>query len=198
MLGNILGKFINWCKNNATKLVGFAILAVGLIIGLIVVNGVISSQNNAQDINEVRRIIDVRTFEQFNISHVDKAINIDYTSGGFNNYLKQLDPEMSYIIYGENKEQSTDAYNVFKKEGFKYLTNGVNMNETSKLTGLPIVDGSIQTQISTPTPTPTISPTSTPVSGTPVQGSNPTPTATFTPIIVPTNMPPTASPTPTQ
>ena len=73
-------------------------------------------------------IVDVRTPEEFADGHIENAINIDVSSGAFQNEIDQLDKNKPYLIYCRSGNRSRRALNVMTELGFReiyHLTVGI-------------------------------------------------------------------------
>lgn len=167
-------KFFAWSRKNFSKIVGIIILILALFIGFFVYQNISSTYTGTEiSVTQETYVIDVRTFNDFNVQHLERAMNMDYSSGGFLNYLDQLDKNKPYVVYGYDDTQSGEAVKVFEKQKFKHVTDGGSMETASKKTGLNIIRYS--NNVPTGSATPAISAT---------------PTASFTPIMVsPTSTP---------
>lgn len=69
-------------------------------------------------------VIDVRTPEEFASGHVADAVNIDVSSGDFEEKVGELDPEAEYVVYCRSGNRSTQAMEKMADLGFDDLTNG--------------------------------------------------------------------------
>lgn len=66
-------------------------------------------------------IIDVRTPEEFNKGHLEKAVNYNFYERDFEDKLKQIDTNKKVIIYCEVGGRSAVALKKMKEMGFKYV-----------------------------------------------------------------------------
>ena len=76
-------------------------------------------QEHNQDTNFV--ILDVRTPDEFNSSHIKNAILIDYKSANFQNEISKLDKSKKYLVYCRGGVRSLGAIKILKDQNFKYL-----------------------------------------------------------------------------
>ena len=81
-------------------------------------------QDNLDNPNFV--IVDVRTPEEYDEGHVEKAINIDFRSENFRNEIDKLKKDKTYLIYCRSGRRSADALNIMKELDFTriYHMNG--------------------------------------------------------------------------
>ncbi|AMA49460.1 MULTISPECIES: thioredoxin [Flavobacterium] len=68
-------------------------------------------------------ILDVRTPQEYNSQHLDKAINIDYNAADFENKLSQLDKNKPVYLYCLSGGRSTKAMAKMSTMGFKEIHN---------------------------------------------------------------------------
>ncbi len=94
-----------------------AVLAVSLVAGL-------SACAPAKlDVSDVAAIIDLRSPEDFAISHITGATNIDYNSGGFFADASVLKKTEKYYVYGLTTEQATEGTQSIIALGITNVTN---------------------------------------------------------------------------
>ncbi len=64
-------------------------------------------------------VIDVRTPAEFNLGHIERAININVASKDFAKKINQLTPkEKTYLVYCRTKNRSNVAVKYMLKNGF--------------------------------------------------------------------------------
>lgn len=86
----------------------------------------ISSVNQTDQVNfEKKRnvLIDVRTPEEYNESHIPGAINISVLSEDFDSEIEKLDKNKNYYLYCKSGKRSTKAFEKMEESGFKHLSN---------------------------------------------------------------------------
>jgi len=66
-------------------------------------------------------ILDVRLPDEYNLSTIDKAVNIYYNPENFSEKINSLDKSKQYLVYCRSGARSTQAIEVMQKEGFKRL-----------------------------------------------------------------------------
>ncbi len=75
-------------------------------------------------------VIDVRTPAEFELGHIEGAINIDYLSYDFWDRMEQLDPNRTYFIYCRTARRSVRTCTLMRNGGFKrvyHLDGGWNL-----------------------------------------------------------------------
>ncbi|HMA62199.1 MAG TPA: rhodanese-like domain-containing protein [bacterium] len=68
-------------------------------------------------------ILDVRTSTEYENGHIEKAINLNYSSSDFKEYLKELDKNRIYLIYCQYGGRSKRALEIMKSLGFQKAYN---------------------------------------------------------------------------
>ncbi len=81
------------------------------------------------------QIVDVRTPEEFNKSHLANAINLDFYDKSFTDELAKLDKNKVYLLYCRTGRRSGIALNMMGKMGFNHaynMTGGVKQWQAEK------------------------------------------------------------------
>jgi rhodanese-related sulfurtransferase len=68
-------------------------------------------------------LIDVRTAKEFEVDHLDGAINIDYLSEGFWDRMEQLDRQKTYFVYCRSERRSIRSCRLMQNGGFRKVFN---------------------------------------------------------------------------
>lgn len=68
-------------------------------------------------------LIDVRTKEEYDESHIENAINIDIYSPSFEGKITELDKTKSYLVYCTSGSRSMHAVMFMRKNGFENVEN---------------------------------------------------------------------------
>lgn len=63
-------------------------------------------------------LIDIRTSQEYDASHIEGARNIDYYAPNFQAQLDQLDRDQSYAIYCRSGSRSSSALRLMEEMGF--------------------------------------------------------------------------------
>lgn len=85
-------------------------------------------------------IIDVRRAFEFQVRHIEGAVNISYELTDFAREVDKLDREGHYITYCNYGGRGGQAASLMRRLGFKNI-EGHGIEEVAKLTGKPIVNG---------------------------------------------------------
>lgn len=91
-------------------------------------------------------ILDVRTQDEFNTGHIDRAMLIDYRSQDFSQQIKRLDPNKKYLIYCRSGVRSSEAIDSLKLLGFNHLLElegGLNAWKQNKLPVVGVPDDKV-------------------------------------------------------
>ncbi|HSI90774.1 MAG TPA: rhodanese-like domain-containing protein [Adhaeribacter sp.] len=79
--------------------------------------------DNLLDQNKNVVVLDVRSREEFNRGHLENAINLDVESPDFEEKLKGLEPDRTYLIYCAAGSRSAVAADMMLKHGFTHIFN---------------------------------------------------------------------------
>ena len=75
------------------------------------------------DVSNVTAIVDLRSPERFEESHISGAINIFYASGSFYSDAANLSRTGKYYLYGEDESEAYEGTQRFISLGMKDVTN---------------------------------------------------------------------------
>lgn len=136
------------------------ILSVLLVIGIVLVGGCGSNQENTTQAVQVIEnktieeasvlvqenqnsldfvIIDVRTAEEFGGGYIENAVNIDYYSATFRDDLDELDKDKIYLLYCVWGGRSGAALAIMEELGFLEAYNLSGGILAWQDAGLPVV-----------------------------------------------------------
>ena len=68
-------------------------------------------------------ILDVRTPDEYDETHIENSQNIDYNSKTFKLEIEKLDKNKKYLIYCHSGRRSSNAMKIMEKSGFTDLKN---------------------------------------------------------------------------
>jgi rhodanese-related sulfurtransferase len=85
-------------------------------------------------------IIDVRTPGEFAQGHIENAINIDFYSEAFGNYIEVLNRNHSYLIYCRSGSRSINTLSTMKSLDFTEVYNISGGITAWQAAGLPVVE----------------------------------------------------------
>lgn len=130
--------------NGAMTPIGTKLIALALgLTALVGVSGCAAETNEVAMGPDVT-VIDVRTPEEFELGHLEGAVNINVASGVFEAEIAELDPAGKYIVYCRTGNRSAQAVKIMKDAGFANLTDAGSVEEAADYTGLPVVVGAAQ------------------------------------------------------
>ena len=66
-------------------------------------------------------LVDVRTTEEYELGHIQDALNFDYYSESFQNDILTLDKSSSIVLYCRTQNRSTKTANYLKENGYKEI-----------------------------------------------------------------------------
>ena len=83
----------------------------------------VDSQTYKEKINATTNplIIDVRTPAEFNMGHIEGAVNVNYFSWRFRSKVKALGPKERVFVYCASAKRSTLAAQIMAKLGFNHI-----------------------------------------------------------------------------
>ena len=84
-------------------------------------------------------ILDVRSIEEYNESHIDGAENIDINSRMFRLDLDKMDKNKKYLVYCRSGHRSSNAVKIMLKLGFIDIHNLSGGIRKWKGEGFPLV-----------------------------------------------------------
>ena len=67
-------------------------------------------------------LIDVRTQDEFDLGHIDGAINLDFYSETFQNDVLSLPKNETIVLYCRTNNRSSKTANILKENGFKEIS----------------------------------------------------------------------------
>ena len=87
-------------------------------------------------------LIDVRTQDEFDLGHIDSAINLDFYSDTFQNEILSLPKNEKIVLYCRTNNRSSKTATILKENGFKdilvirggiteWVKNGNGINYTT-------------------------------------------------------------------
>lgn len=76
-------------------------------------------------------VIDVRTPDEFNSSHVEGSINIDFLNPNFMKEIAKLDKNQNYKVYCRSGNRSGQAEKMMKTLGFLKVENIGSVQQAS-------------------------------------------------------------------
>lgn len=88
-----------------------------------------------------RRIIDVRTPEEFADGHVESAVNLNVEDGTLEAALAGLDPSADYVVYCRSGRRSAIAAQLMADRGFTKVTDLGSLEDAAAALGAPVVSG---------------------------------------------------------
>jgi len=84
-------------------------------------------------------IIDVRTADDFAQEHIECAVNIDFYSASFNQDIKALDRDCSYLVYCHSGGRSSQTLSLMAGLHFREVYNLTSGIRAWQDAGLPLV-----------------------------------------------------------
>jgi rhodanese-related sulfurtransferase len=82
-------------------------------------------------------VVDVRTTDEFNTSHVKGAMNVDIMDSTFKDQILKLDKSKTYKVYCKSGKRAARALQMMKDLGFKDIENLGGLKEAVKKLNKP-------------------------------------------------------------
>ena len=87
-------------------------------------------------------LIDVRTQDEYDLGHIDSAINLDFYSDSFKNKILSLPKNEKIVLYCRTNNRSSKTATILKENGYKdilvikggiteWVKNGNDINYTT-------------------------------------------------------------------
>ena len=103
---------------------------------------IISESDFVEILDSDYTLIDVRTQDEFDLGHIDSAINLDFYSETFQNDILSLPKNETIVLYCRTNNRSSKTANILKENGFKeiavleggiteWVKNGNDINYTT-------------------------------------------------------------------
>jgi len=86
-----------------------------------------------------RKIIDVRTAEEFAEAHVESAVNLNVEDGTLETALAGMDPSASYVVYCRSGRRSAIAAQLMADRGFGDITDLGTLENAAAVLGAAVV-----------------------------------------------------------
>ena len=84
-------------------------------------------------------ILDVRTPEEYDETHIENSLNINYNSKNFKLEIEKLDKNKKYLVYCHSGRRSSNAIKTMEKSGFEDLKNISGGISKWKKNNLPLI-----------------------------------------------------------
>ncbi len=86
------------------------------------------------------QVIDVRTPAEFASGHLDGAVNLDWTGGGLEQHMAELDKDAPTLVYCASGRRSAAAAKALQQAGFRNVSDLAGGIGAWQGAGLPVVD----------------------------------------------------------
>jgi len=98
-------------------------VSVAALLALVLLTSLSACAPAKLSMDNVIEIIDTRTTEEYNKSHIVGAINIEMASGGFSAEAVEVENKGTIYVYGETVEEAAEAVQNMRELGFKSVLN---------------------------------------------------------------------------
>jgi rhodanese-related sulfurtransferase len=97
--------------------------SVAALLALVLLTSLSACAPAKLSMDNVTEIIDTRTAEEYNKSHIVGAINIEMATGGFIAEAVEVENKGTIYVYGETVEEAAEAVKNMRELGFKSVLN---------------------------------------------------------------------------
>ena len=98
-------------------------VSVAALLALVLLTSLSACAPAKLSMDNVTEIIDTRTAEEYNKSHIVGAINIEMATGGFIAEAVEVENKGTIYVYGETVEEAAEAVTNMRELGFKSVLN---------------------------------------------------------------------------
>ena len=98
-------------------------VSVAALLALVLLTSLSACAPAKLSMDNVTEIIDTRTAEEYNKSHIVGAINIEMATGGFIAEAVEVENKGTIYVYGETVEEAAEAVINMRELGFKSVLN---------------------------------------------------------------------------
>ena len=98
-------------------------VSIAALLALVLLTSLSACAPAKLSMDNVTEIIDTRTAEEYNKSHIVGAINIEMATGGFIAEAVEVENNGTIYVYGETVEEAAEAVVNMRELGFKSVLN---------------------------------------------------------------------------
>jgi rhodanese-related sulfurtransferase len=98
-------------------------VSIAALLALVLLTSLSACAPAKLSMDNVTEIIDTRTAEEYNKSHIVGAINIEMATGGFIAEAVEVENKGTIYVYGETVEEAAEAVINMRELGFKSVLN---------------------------------------------------------------------------
>ncbi len=113
-------------------------VAIATLLAVVLVTSVSACAPGKLSMDNVTAIIDTRTAEEYNKSHIIGAVNIDIELGDFIVTVVSISKSGAVYVYGETAEQAGLAVQYMRDMGYGNVVNLGNFQEAQEVLPLGV------------------------------------------------------------
>ena len=114
--------------------------SVAALLALVLLTSLSACAPAKLSMDNVTEIIDTRTADEYNKSHMVGAINIEMAAGGFSAEVAEIAPEGTFYVYGETVEEASEAVINMRELGFTSVINIGTFADAQNVLPLQVTD----------------------------------------------------------
>ena len=113
-------------------------VAIAAVLAVVLVTSVSACAPGKLSMDNVTAIIDTRTAEEYNKSHIIGAVNIDIELGDFIVTVASINRAGAIYVYGETEEQAGTAIQYMRDMGYGNVVNLGNFADAQEVLPLGV------------------------------------------------------------
>lgn len=114
--------------------------SVAALLALVLLTSLSACAPAKLSMDNVTEIIDTRTAEEYNKSHMVGAINIEMATGGFSAEAVEVENKGTIYVYGETEEEAAEAVVNMRELGFTSVINVGTFADAQNVLPLKVTD----------------------------------------------------------
>jgi rhodanese-related sulfurtransferase len=115
-------------------------VSIAALLALVLLTSLSACAPAKLSMDNVTEIIDTRTADEYNKSHIVGAINIEMATGGFIAEAVEVENKGTIYVYGETVEEAAEAVLNMRELGFKSVLNIGTFADAQNVLPLKVTD----------------------------------------------------------
>jgi rhodanese-related sulfurtransferase len=115
-------------------------VSIAALLALVLLTSLSACAPAKLSMDNVTEIIDTRTADEYNKSHIVGAINIEMATGGFIAEAVEVENKGTIYVYGETVEEAAEAVLNMRELGFKSVLNIGTFADAQNVLPLQVTD----------------------------------------------------------
>jgi len=115
-------------------------VSIAALLALVLLTSLSACAPAKLSMDNVTEIIDTRTADEYNKSHIVGAINIEMATGGFIAEAVEVENKGTIYVYGETVEEAAEAVLNMRELGFKSVLSIGTFADAQNVLPLKVTD----------------------------------------------------------